>query len=110
VVTDANGGVTRLARLDGIPSIAIRHALAKASSASGLGRSTDDFLEKRLTQDDVLWRAISGRGDAFVTHGGYGLKVDGRTVGAIGVATARHEHDSEIAQAGVTALEGALSG
>ena len=36
VVTDAAGGVTSLARLDGTPPIAIRHALAKASSASGL--------------------------------------------------------------------------
>ena len=105
VVTDAAGGVTSLARLDGAPPIAIRHALAKASSASGLKRSTDDFLAKRLTQDDVLWRAISGRGDAFVVQGGFPLTVDGRVVGAVGVATGGHEHDSEIAQAGVAALD-----
>ena len=105
VVTDAAGGVTSLARLDGAPPIAIRHALAKASSASGLKRSTDEFLAKRLTQDDVLWRAISGRGDAFVVQGGFPLTVEGRVVGAIGVATGAHEHDSEIAQAGVAALE-----
>lgn len=105
VVTDAAGGVTSLARLDGAPPIAIRHALAKASSASGLKRSTDEFLAKRLTQDDVLWRAISGRGDAFVVHGGFPLTVEGRVVGAIGVATGAHEHDSEIAQAGVAALD-----
>ena len=78
VVTDAAGGIVRLARLDGAPPIAIRHALGKASSASGMGRTTDEFLDKRLTQDDVLWRAISGRGDAFVTPGGAPLKVDGR--------------------------------
>ncbi len=78
VVTDAAGGVTSLARLDGAPPIAIRHALAKANSASGLKRSTDEFLAKRLTQDDVLWRAISGRSDAFVVHGGFPLTVDGR--------------------------------
>jgi uncharacterized protein GlcG (DUF336 family) len=105
VVTDAVGGVTSLARLDGAPPIAIRHALAKAGSASGLKRSTDEFLSKRLTTDDVLWRAISGRGDAFVVHGGFPLTVDGRVVGAIGVATGAHEYDSEIAQAGVAALD-----
>jgi uncharacterized protein GlcG (DUF336 family) len=109
VITDAAGGVTSLARLDGAPPIAIRHALAKASSASGLKRSTDEFVAKRLTQDDVLWRAISGRGDAFVVQGGFPLTVEGRVVGAIGVATGAHEHDSEIAQAGVAALE-ALTG
>ena len=49
----------------------------------------------------MLWRAISGRGDAFVVQGGFPLTVDGRVVGAIGVATGAHEHDSEIAQAGV---------
>ena len=105
VVTDAGGGVTSLARLDGAPPIAIRHALGKAGSASGLKRSTDEFLAKRLTQDDVLWRAISGRGDAFVVQGGFPLTVEGRVVGAIGVATGAHEHDSEIAQAGVAALD-----
>ena len=107
VVTDAAGGITSLARLDGTPPIAIRHALAKAGSASGMKRATDDFVDKRLTTDDVLWRAISGRSDAFVVHGGFPLSVDGKVVGAIGVATARHEHDSEIARAGVAALEAA---
>jgi uncharacterized protein GlcG (DUF336 family) len=110
VVTDAAGGVTSLARLDGAPPIAIRHALAKASSASGLKRSTDEFVAKRLTQDDVLWRAISGRGDAFVVQGGFPLTVQGRVVGAIGVATGAHEHDSEIAQAGVAALDALIAG
>jgi glc operon protein GlcG len=110
VVTDAAGGITSLARLDGTPPISIRHALAKAGSASGMKRATDDFVDKRLTTDDVLWRAISGRSDAFVVHGGFPLSVDGKVVGAIGVATARHEHDSEIARAGVAALEAAASG
>jgi uncharacterized protein GlcG (DUF336 family) len=105
VVTDAAGGVTSLARLDGAPPISIRHALAKANSATGLKRSTDDFLTKRLTTDDVLWRAISGRSDAFVVQGGFPLTVAGKVVGAIGVATGAHEHDSEIAQAGVAALD-----
>jgi uncharacterized protein GlcG (DUF336 family) len=110
VVTDAAGGVTSLARLDGAPPIAIRHALAKANSATGLKRSTDDFLTKRLTTDDVLWRAISGRSDAFVVHGGFPLTVDDKVVGAIGVATGAHEHDSEIAQAGVAALAATVDG
>jgi uncharacterized protein GlcG (DUF336 family) len=105
VVTDASGGITALARLDGAPPTAIRHAIGKASSASGLARSTDEFLEKRLTQDDTLWRAISGRGDAFVVPGGFSLKSDGKAIGAVGVATARHEHDSDIAAAGVAAFD-----
>src|SRR5690606_21209273 len=61
VITDAAGGITSLARLDGTPPISIRHALAKAASASGMKRATDDFVDKRLTTDEVLWRAISGR-------------------------------------------------
>jgi uncharacterized protein GlcG (DUF336 family) len=57
-----------------------------------------------------LWRAISGRGDAFVVQGGFPLSVDGRVVGAVGVASGAHEHDSEIAQAGVAALDALLAG
>jgi glc operon protein GlcG len=109
VVTDAAGGITSLARLDGAPPISIRHALAKAGSASGMKRSTDDFVDKRLTTDDVLWRAISGRSDAFVVHGGFPLVVDGKVAGAIGVASGAHEHDSDIARAGVAALEARLT-
>jgi uncharacterized protein GlcG (DUF336 family) len=110
VVTDAAGGVTSFARLDGAPPIAIRHALAKASSASGLKRSTDDFLDRRLTTDDVLWRAIAGRADAFVVHGGLPVVVGGKLVGAIGVASGAHEHDSDVARAGVAALEQHVAG
>jgi uncharacterized protein GlcG (DUF336 family) len=110
VVVDAGGGVTSFARLDGAPPIAIRHALAKASSACGLKRSTDDFLGKRLTTDDVLWRAIAGRSDAFVVHGGFPLTVGGKLVGAIGVASGAHEHDSEVARAGADALEHQAAG
>lgn len=109
IVTDANGGITSLARLDGAPPIAIRHALAKAGSASGMKRATDDFVDQRLTTDDVLWRAISGRSDAFVVHGGFPLTIDGKVAGAIGVATAQHEHDSEIGRAGVAALDAMLT-
>ena len=75
-----------------------------------LRKTTDEFLAKRLTTDDVLWRAISGRGDAFVVQGGFPLFIDGRVVGAIGVATGAHEHDSEIAQAGVDALAALAAG
>lgn len=104
VVTDANAGVTSLARLDGAPPIAIRHAMAKASSVCGLKRSTDDFVDKRLTTDDVLWRAIAGRADAFVVHGGHPITIGGKVVGAIGVASGSHQHDSDVARSGAAAV------
>ena len=87
------------------PSIAIRHAVRQGQFGIWAQAFHRRVPAKRLTQDDVLWRAISGRGDAFVVQGGFPADLDGRVVGAIGVATGAHEHDSEIAQAGVAALE-----
>jgi len=105
VVTDANGGMVALARMDGASMNTYKGALGKATSSASLGRSTEDFLENRLKKDEALWRAISSNPDSFIVPGGYPLIADGRTVGAVGVSGGRHEDDSQVARAAVERFE-----
>ena len=101
VVTDANGGMVAVARMDGASANGYKGALGKATAAASLGRSTQDFLENRLMKDEALWRAISANPDSFIVPGGFPLKVDGVTVGGVGVSGGRHEDDSKVALAAV---------
>lgn len=99
VVTDAIGEIVVAARTDGANPRAWRGGLAKATVAAGLGMSTEAFLEKRLKQDEVLWRAMSSNPDTFLVPGGVPLVVDGRPVGAVGVSGGHYGDDAKVAQA-----------
>jgi uncharacterized protein GlcG (DUF336 family) len=98
-VTDASGELVALGRIEGANPRAWKGALGKATVAAGLGRSTKEFLEKRLKQDEVLWRAMSANPDTFLVPGGHPLLVEGRSVGAVGVSGGHYEDDDRVAQA-----------
>lgn len=99
VVTDAIGEIVVTARTDGANPRAWKGGLAKAAVAAGMGISTEMFLEKRLKQDEVLWRAMSSNPDTFLVPGGVPLLVDGRSVGAVGVSGGHYADDAKVAQA-----------
>lgn len=99
VVTDATGEIVAAAKADGANPRAWRGGLAKANAAAGLGMSTEAFLEKRLTKDEVLWRALSPSPDAMFVPGGVPLVYDGRSVGAVGVSGGHYDDDAKVAQA-----------
>jgi glc operon protein GlcG len=98
-VVDANGNTVVAVRMDGSGGRADEGGRGKAVAAAGLGVSTADFIENRLEHNDPLWRAMAGRTDMFLVQGGYPLKVDGRTVGGVGVSGAKHEEDSQVSRA-----------
>lgn len=99
VVTDANGEIVAAAKLDGANPRAWRGGLAKANASAGLGMSTEAFLEKRLTKDEVLWRALSGNPDSMFVPGGIPLLHGGKSVGAVGVSGGHYADDAKVAQA-----------
>lgn len=99
VVTDAVGEVVAAAKLDGANPRAWRGGLAKANASAGLGMSTEAFLEKRLTKDEVLWRALSTNPDSMFVPGGVPLLYEGKAVGAVGVSGGHYTDDAKVAQA-----------
>jgi uncharacterized protein GlcG (DUF336 family) len=105
VVTEGTGELVTVASTEAMNPRGWRGGLAKASVAAGLGVSTAFFLEKRLKQDEVLWRALSNNPDRMFVPGGIPLKLDGQTVGAVGVSGGQYEQDAEVAQAVVDAFD-----
>lgn len=116
VVVDANGNMVAMARMDGVGGRVEDGAGGKARAAASLGVPTAEFIEKRLSKNEALWRAMSARPDTFMVQGGYPLRYGGKTVGGVGVSGARHEEDAQVAEAaaahfaeqgkGAPALEG----
>lgn len=99
-VTDRNGELVTAARTDGAASRAWRGGLGKAMVAGGMGISTEDFLEKRLKQDEVLWRALSSNPETMFVPGGFPLLTpDGVSVGGVGVSGGHYDDDAKVAKA-----------
>jgi uncharacterized protein GlcG (DUF336 family) len=99
VVVDANGRMVASARMDGASDRADEGARGKAAMAAGLGVPTAEFIEKRLVHNEPLWRAMAARTDIFPVQGGYPLKYKGQKVGGVGCSGAKHEEDSQCAEA-----------
>jgi uncharacterized protein GlcG (DUF336 family) len=104
VVTQGTGEIVAVASTPAMNPRGWRGGLAKASVAAGLGISTELFLEKRLKQDEVLWRALSNNPDNMFVPGGIPLKAAGQVVGAVGVSGGHYEDDAKVAQAVVDAF------
>jgi uncharacterized protein GlcG (DUF336 family) len=99
VIVDAYGEIVTVAKLDGANAKAWRGGLGKALVASGMGLSTGDFIEKRLKNDDVLYRALSSNPDTFLVPGGYPLLYDGKPVGGVGVSGGHYLDDAKVSEA-----------
>lgn len=108
-VVDRTGGPVAIARLDGPHASTIDAARGKAAFAGTRGRTTEDFVEKRLKEDEVLWRAVSQNPDTFLVPGGYPLMQGDLCVGGVGVSGGKYADDVKIAEAAAEAFRRAAS-
>jgi uncharacterized protein GlcG (DUF336 family) len=99
VVVDASGYFVAGVRMDGCRGKADEAAKGKAVFAIGTPKGTADFIENRLQHNEALWRAMASRSDIWPVQGGFPLKYKGRSVGGVGVSGAKHEEDSQVAEA-----------
>jgi uncharacterized protein GlcG (DUF336 family) len=98
-IVDTQGNPVVIIRMDGSGARTDEAARGKASLAAGLGVPTADFIENRLKHNEALWRAMAARPGSFIVEGGYPLKLDGKSVGGVGVSGAKHEQDSQVSEA-----------
>lgn len=96
-VVDPDGGLVAALRLLGAHDRTVNYAKGKATYSAGSGKTTEWFIENRLSKNDVLWRALSEDPETFLVPGGYPLLRDGRTVGAVGVSGGAFHEDVKIA-------------
>lgn len=104
-ITDAHGDVVAVARMDAAPGQAWEGAQGKAVFAASIGKPTGEFIEQRLRHNEALWRAMAANPKVFIVAGGFPLRHEGATVGAIGVSGAKHEQDTEVAEAAMGRFE-----
>jgi uncharacterized protein GlcG (DUF336 family) len=110
VVTDPSGEMVAVARTDGASGNTYRGALGKAKTAAVLGCSTEEYLERRLFQDEVLYRALTADDETFLVPGGFALIVDGAVVGGVGVSGGLHADDAKVARAAMERFESLVAG
>ncbi|MCC6074156.1 heme-binding protein [Pseudomonas sp. GCM10022188] len=108
-IVDASGQLIHLAHMDGAPAPSRDIAHDKAWTAAGFGVATSSWEERLAGMPDSVRTGLSMRPRLALFGGGVPVRVDGASVGAIGVSGATAAQDEQCAQAGVRAILEALS-
>lgn len=101
-IVDDGGHLLWFQRLDGAAPVSAHIAPAKAHTAA-VGRRPSKAYEDMINQGRSAF--LSAPGVEAMLEGGLPITVDGHCVGAIGVSGVKPSEDSQVAQAGVKALE-----
>jgi glc operon protein GlcG len=96
-ICDAAGDAVIVDRPDGAAGFTADIALAKARTSARFDNTTA-ALEELWSQRPVYAHSLVAQGGWFVGRGGVPLRVDGRTVGAVGVSGDDPDHESAFAQ------------
>ena len=105
-VVDDGGHLMAFARQDGAKLSSVQIALNKAESSAIRRQPSGPYMENNQPDLRVsLALAIGSRAHQIPLRGGLPLLVDGVCVGAIGVSNGSEEQDTDVARAGVAALE-----
>jgi glc operon protein GlcG len=103
-IVDDGGHLLWLQRLDDAPLTSMQIAIGKAHT-SAMGRRASKVYEEVVAGGRNAFLSVPG-GLTFV-EGGEAIKVDGETVGAVGVSGVKSPEDAQIARFGISVfLEG----
>lgn len=105
VVVDPAGVPIALRRLDDAPAPGPEIAIAKAQTAARFGNPTLVFEQRLQKEGQLRYLAFP----VLPSEGGIPVKLNGRTIGAVGVSGGTNQEDGAIAAAGVAAIEQALA-
>ncbi len=100
-ITDGGGVPVYLERLDSSQYASAEGAVKKAQSSAAYRRPTKVFQDIVAGGQNVFL----GLPGAFPLEGGLPIVIDGKLVGAIGVAGGSAQQDGQVATAGVNALK-----
>ncbi|WP_097027418.1 cob(I)yrinic acid a,c-diamide adenosyltransferase [Clostridium peptidivorans] len=102
-VTDFNGSIVLLTRMDNSLLASIEIATKKAYTAAVLKASTHELRKLSLPTGELY--GINNDEKIIVFGGGFPLRINGEIVGAIGVSGGTVEQDMLIAKHGLSAFE-----
>jgi glc operon protein GlcG len=101
VVVDDGGHLILLERQDNAEPAAVEIGIAKTRAAAIFKRDSKEWKERLL---EGKWWVLAMPNMAPI-EGGVPIVVEGRVIGAVGIAGAKGAEDSEICQAGLAALQ-----
>lgn len=102
-VSDPEGTLKALARMDGAALLAVRIAQQKAWTAISFGMATHQWHDF-IKDDPPLLHGIVHQEDLIVFGGGYPIKEGDKIIGGIGVSGGHYSQDQVCAEAGLAAL------
>lgn len=100
VVSDANGQVKYLERMDNVQIASLETAILKAETAAMYKRPTKVFHERVQAGETPLTLLPN----MLPFEGGVPIVVDGEVIGSVGVSGVKGHQDAEIAQTGIDAF------
>ena len=104
-VVDAGGNLVTHMRMDGAWTGSADIAMNKAFTAKSFNLATSDLAKESQPGHQFYGIHNSNHGRIMIFAGGLPLLKDGKVVGALGVSGGSGEQDSQVAQAGKSALE-----
>lgn len=107
-IVDAGGQLINLAHMDGAPALSRDIAIDKAYTAASFGLATSRWEAELANSPASVRDGLAHRPRMVLFGGGVPVRVDGATVGAIGVSGASAVQDEQCAEAGVEAILAAL--
>lgn len=102
-ITDDAGIVTASLRMDGASKATLKIAEDKAYTSASLHMATHALWDM-IKNDPPLQHGLPAQERIIVFGGGYPIKQDGKTIGAIGVSGGHYSDDMEVARAGLSAI------
>ncbi len=105
-VVDESGVLKAFSRMDGAALLSVQIAQDKAYTAAGFGLPTHGWHDFIKDDAPLALGAPAGIDRLVIFGGGYPITVGGKIIGAIGVSGGHYTQDMEVAEAGLSAVEG----
>jgi uncharacterized protein GlcG (DUF336 family) len=105
-VVDESGVLKAFSRMDGAALLSVQIAQDKAYTAIGFGLPTHGWHDFIKDDPPLALGAPSGIDRLVIFGGGYPITIGGKIVAGIGVSGGHYTQDMEVAEAGLSAVEG----
>ncbi len=102
-VVDDSGALKAFHRMDNAKSLSIQIAQDKAYTAVAFGIATHSWFDF-IKDDPPLLNGIVKTARLVVFGGGYPIRINGETVGGLGISGGHYSQDMQVAQAAMNKL------
>ncbi|MDP8003298.1 MAG: GlcG/HbpS family heme-binding protein [Caldisphaera sp.] len=105
-IVDESGILKAFLRMDGAPLLSVQVAIDKAYTAAGYNLPTHTWYDFIKNDPPLAAGATTGIDRLVIFGGGFPIKINGKTIGGIGVSGGHYTEDMEVAEAALKVIEG----